>query len=275
MISANDKIEIAADKEILLTSGGAYIRLTGGNIFIHAPGTVEHKAAQHPFMGPAQIPYPMPEFSREAICINCLKEAAKKGSYMMSLANSDTTTEPELPYFPVRNYTSKSWEQSLQGSYGWRRKTTVNGVRVWGRAHAGSDIYTANGEPVRAIKDGTIIASETLNAPQSGWGGAGVITVDHGDIIVRYGEVDNIVATSGIVTRGQQIAKVKCTTWTNQPMLHLEIYTKAATGALSQNSGQTVTTRPNGNIFPTIRRNDGVDPTSYLDNWVNNLPPPL
>ena len=83
VISANDKIEIAADKEILLTSGGAYIKIGNGNILIHAPGTVEHKAAQHPFMGPAQMPYPMPEFSREAICIECLKKAAKEGAMLL------------------------------------------------------------------------------------------------------------------------------------------------------------------------------------------------
>ncbi len=83
VISANDKIEIAADKEILLTSGGAYIRLKGGNIEIHAPGVVEHKGAAHPFMGPAQMPYPMPEFSREAICGGCLKKAAKEGAMLL------------------------------------------------------------------------------------------------------------------------------------------------------------------------------------------------
>ena len=55
MISANDRIEIAADKEILLASGGAYIRIGNGNILIHAPGKVEHKAAAHPFMGPTSL----------------------------------------------------------------------------------------------------------------------------------------------------------------------------------------------------------------------------
>ncbi len=65
VISANDRIEIAADKEILLTSGGAYIKLTGGNIFIHAPGTVEHKGAAHPFMGPANFNYSLPPLPKD------------------------------------------------------------------------------------------------------------------------------------------------------------------------------------------------------------------
>ena len=62
VISANDKIEIAAEKEILITCGGAYIKLTGGNIYLHAPGIVEHKGADHPFLGPTSITAEMPEF---------------------------------------------------------------------------------------------------------------------------------------------------------------------------------------------------------------------
>ncbi len=250
------------------------IKLTGGNIFIHAPGTVEHKAAQHPFMGPTNKSYPLPELNREAVCIECMQQAAKNGSLVVPVSNPQPAPESDgqFPYFPVREYTSKSWVQSMQGSYGWRRKKGGQ----WGRAHAGCDIYTVNGEPVRAIKDGVIISSETLNAPQAGWGGAGVITVDHGDIVVRYGEVDSIVATSGSVTRGQMIAKVKCTTWTKQPMLHLEIYSKKASGSLTHvGSGQKITTRPNGNLFPTERRVDGIDPTPLLNQWINNIPPPL
>ena len=79
VISANDRIEIAADKEILLTSGGAYIRLKGGNIEIHAPGKVEHKAAAHPFLGPARMDYVMPDFP-QGICIECMLKAAQSRS---------------------------------------------------------------------------------------------------------------------------------------------------------------------------------------------------
>ncbi|MFM0492385.1 DUF2345 domain-containing protein, partial [Paraburkholderia graminis] len=38
LLSATEKVEAAANQEILLTSGGAYIRISGGNIEIHAPG---------------------------------------------------------------------------------------------------------------------------------------------------------------------------------------------------------------------------------------------
>ncbi|ODQ35953.1 Rhs element Vgr protein, partial [Burkholderia ubonensis] len=40
VLSATEKVEIAADQGILLTSGGGYIRIAGGNIEIHAPGKV-------------------------------------------------------------------------------------------------------------------------------------------------------------------------------------------------------------------------------------------
>jgi type VI secretion system secreted protein VgrG len=60
MLSATEKIEAAAGQEILLTSGGAYIRLKDGNIEIHAPGKVDVKGSQHSFNGPAQTDYPLP-----------------------------------------------------------------------------------------------------------------------------------------------------------------------------------------------------------------------
>jgi type VI secretion system secreted protein VgrG len=55
LLSVTDTIEIAADKGILLTSGGAYIRIKDGNIEIHAPGKIELKGASHSLDGPAQL----------------------------------------------------------------------------------------------------------------------------------------------------------------------------------------------------------------------------
>ncbi|MCA8251572.1 DUF2345 domain-containing protein, partial [Burkholderia multivorans] len=67
VISATQNIEAAAKQEILLTSGGAYIRIKGGNIEIHAPGKIDVKGAQHDFSGPAQQPYPLPGFNKSDI----------------------------------------------------------------------------------------------------------------------------------------------------------------------------------------------------------------
>ncbi|CAB5317830.1 ImpA family type VI secretion-associated protein [Burkholderia multivorans] len=58
VVSATDRIEIAADQGILLTSGGGYIRIQGGNIEIHTPGAVDVKGASHTFAGPASMGYP-------------------------------------------------------------------------------------------------------------------------------------------------------------------------------------------------------------------------
>ncbi|WP_321786496.1 type VI secretion system Vgr family protein [Paraburkholderia sp. J94] len=55
LISAVDSIQMAANQEILLTSGGAYIRLKDGNIEVHAPNKVDIKGAQHAFSGPMDL----------------------------------------------------------------------------------------------------------------------------------------------------------------------------------------------------------------------------
>jgi type VI secretion system secreted protein VgrG len=60
VLSTTENIEAAAKQEVLLTSGGAYIRIKGGNIEIHAPGKIDIKGAQHSFAGPAQINQPLP-----------------------------------------------------------------------------------------------------------------------------------------------------------------------------------------------------------------------
>ncbi|KLU22963.1 hypothetical protein EOS_27955 [Caballeronia mineralivorans PML1(12)] len=60
LLSATERIEAAAKQEILLTSGGAYIRIKDGNIEIHAPGKIDIKGAQHSFNGPTAQGYALP-----------------------------------------------------------------------------------------------------------------------------------------------------------------------------------------------------------------------
>lgn len=48
-------VEVAAQDGILLTSGGAYIRIKDGNIEIHAPGTIDVKGAKKVFSGPTSM----------------------------------------------------------------------------------------------------------------------------------------------------------------------------------------------------------------------------
>ncbi|KVU68092.1 type VI secretion system Vgr family protein [Burkholderia ubonensis] len=60
VLSTTDKVEVAASQGVLLTSGGAYIRIQGGNIEIHAPGKIDIKGAQHAFAGPTSAAYDLP-----------------------------------------------------------------------------------------------------------------------------------------------------------------------------------------------------------------------
>ncbi|SCK08695.1 type VI secretion system Vgr family protein [Vogesella sp. LIG4] len=53
--SCKGKVVISAKQDILLTSGGGYIKLSGGNIDIHCPATVSVKGAEHGLSGPASI----------------------------------------------------------------------------------------------------------------------------------------------------------------------------------------------------------------------------
>ncbi|MBB5547005.1 type VI secretion system tip protein VgrG [Paraburkholderia fungorum] len=62
LVSATEKIQAAAQQEILLTSGGAYIRIKDGNIEIHAPGTIDFKGANFPFSGPTRMDVTNPAF---------------------------------------------------------------------------------------------------------------------------------------------------------------------------------------------------------------------
>jgi type VI secretion system secreted protein VgrG len=64
VLSATEKVEVAASQGILLTSGGAYIRIQGGNIEIHAPGKIDIKGAQHAFAGPTSAPYDLPSLPK-------------------------------------------------------------------------------------------------------------------------------------------------------------------------------------------------------------------
>ncbi|KVU27942.1 type VI secretion protein [Burkholderia ubonensis] len=60
VLSTTKKVEVAASQGILLTSGGAYIRIQGGNIEIHAPGKIDIKGSQHAFNGPTSALYDLP-----------------------------------------------------------------------------------------------------------------------------------------------------------------------------------------------------------------------
>ncbi|KJH65669.1 DUF2345 domain-containing protein, partial [Chromobacterium violaceum] len=53
--SCKNVITVAAKEEILLTCGGGYIRIAGGNIEVHCPGQVSIKGASHNLSGPTSL----------------------------------------------------------------------------------------------------------------------------------------------------------------------------------------------------------------------------
>ncbi|MND74314.1 Phage-related baseplate assembly protein [compost metagenome] len=55
IISAEDKIEATAAKEIVLTAGGSQVKITSSGIFMTTGGKFEVKAGQHLFMGGAEV----------------------------------------------------------------------------------------------------------------------------------------------------------------------------------------------------------------------------
>ncbi|UXY16952.1 type VI secretion system tip protein VgrG [Chitiniphilus purpureus] len=57
-----EKLTATAQEELLLSCGGAYIRLKGGNIEIHGPGSLSVKGSSYTFSGPAQMTTPIKQF---------------------------------------------------------------------------------------------------------------------------------------------------------------------------------------------------------------------
>ncbi|MFC3531102.1 DUF2345 domain-containing protein, partial [Vogesella facilis] len=66
-------------KEVLLTSGGAYIRIKDGKIELHAPGKVSFKGGSHDWSGPASMQPPSLQFPN-TVCVPCLLKAMQAGS---------------------------------------------------------------------------------------------------------------------------------------------------------------------------------------------------
>lgn len=163
--------------------------------------------------------------------------------------------------FPFSSLPSQSWTTGAR-AFGSNRS---NGTR----AHAGCDLYYPSGTAIHAVADGIVIAG-----PYSFYAQTYAIEVDHGSFIVRYGEVQRSAnVSSGMsVTKGQKIAKVGHLVGISVPsdMLHLEMYSKSASGALTVTNAANSKKRSDG--IPFFRRSDLIDPTSYLNQWKNNLP---
>jgi type VI secretion system secreted protein VgrG len=71
--ACKESITVVAKDEILVTAGGGYIRLKGGNIEIHCPGAVTVKGANHDMSGPASMNVRLPAFN-PPVCRQCMRE---------------------------------------------------------------------------------------------------------------------------------------------------------------------------------------------------------
>ena len=63
IMSTKDHILMAAEKHITMSSGGAYIKISDGNIEFACPGTLTFKSAGRSFTGPASMQTVMPTFA--------------------------------------------------------------------------------------------------------------------------------------------------------------------------------------------------------------------
>ncbi|MCK0746807.1 DUF2345 domain-containing protein, partial [Chromohalobacter nigrandesensis] len=78
--SRDDKIDLSAAKEILLVSGGAYVRIKDGHVELHAPGKVTINGATKSFGGPTRLDSEMTALPEGGDCATKHKDAASRGS---------------------------------------------------------------------------------------------------------------------------------------------------------------------------------------------------
>lgn len=138
--------------------------------------------------------------------------------------------------------------------------------RANGRKHGGCDLYAPVGTAVRAMADGIIIQCYGFYCETD------AIEVDHGDFIVRYGEIspredeDRKQLAGKSVKRGEKLGEVGVLVMNKKPykysMLHLEMYNSNKSPKL-KGSGLT-----NKKSAPYQRRDDLIDPTATLDKCV-------
>lgn len=137
------------------------------------------------------------------------------------------------------------------------------------RSHAGCDLYFPANTWIHAIADGVV-----LRDPYHFYDVVFALDVDHGDFIARYGEIrTNCPLRAGDrVQAGVRIAQVGKMRSVDQPMLHLELYDKTASGPLTeQNAARSKKRKSDG--VPFFRRMDLIDPTPLLNQWKTRLPP--
>ena len=83
LFGSKQKVTLAAQEEALFTCAGAYIRLKGGTIDIHCPGSLSVKSAGHSFTGPASMNVPFQNFNNSDFCLECWLKAGQERKALM------------------------------------------------------------------------------------------------------------------------------------------------------------------------------------------------
>jgi len=65
--TSHDHVTISGNQYVTLTSGGAYIKLADGNIDIHCPGVVSIKGGNHSLTGPANMGFAFPDLPKSKL----------------------------------------------------------------------------------------------------------------------------------------------------------------------------------------------------------------
>ncbi|MFM0258048.1 type VI secretion system Vgr family protein [Paraburkholderia sediminicola] len=82
VVSTSDAVSVVAQKEITLTAAGAVIKMSGGNISVHAPGALDFKGASHSFAGP-QGESAANSVPTSASCASQFASAAQSGAALV------------------------------------------------------------------------------------------------------------------------------------------------------------------------------------------------
>jgi len=82
--STTASVTMQAQTHILLTAQGAYIRMQGGNIEVHAPGNVSFKGASKRLAGPQSVSTPQPLLPRVNLVLQDYKRKSEE-TYPLSL----------------------------------------------------------------------------------------------------------------------------------------------------------------------------------------------
>ncbi|KFG97690.1 type VI secretion protein [Burkholderia paludis] len=101
VLSTTAKVEVAADQELLLTSGGAYIRIANGGVQIHAPGRIDIKGTTHSFDGPTAQGYALPGLPHAG--------DAPRYHEQFHLVDDDGTTVLPHTHYEIESESGKKW----------------------------------------------------------------------------------------------------------------------------------------------------------------------